>query len=825
MRKLLLLLPFAGLSLLSVAQSALRDSKLSLQLQDKPVVMQNTSHHQQAPAANTNYKSGGSRAGSVLNSQRIGSAGNLLTIVNQTCNQIDVNDSLNTVVFIHRNDPSQAPGTNVAQYRYDVSKNRGNSWTTNIGPITNDITIDNVSVNGRFPEGVIYAPAGTTNADSAYLVYSGTWHDGSSGSWQGSMRGRGKLSGDTSTFNVHIDVVNGGNVAIGGSMCKGVPGTFWRVHESSNNSFATGSDAITDGVIVEKGVWNGSDVVWTENKISQTFATFDNGGATFSAATSTNIAFDPTGQYGWVAVLGDITADADSVYDPIFWKTTDGGQTWSSAIRVDLDSIQGVYDELESTLINGDPIDKLATASFEADLAVDVNGNPHLLTTVGNGTQYSILASGYDVWDITFDPTAQVGCNWTGIHLADIWTLRGDMTSDATPQTQDNRPLTSRSEDGHKIFFFWNESDINIVQSSDNNIPNLFCRGIDVVAKKITPLYNVTEGDTLWGGETTNAAGGIFGGSTFPTVGTTALLNGNTYNIPLVLTQIDYNNPSIPGSSEQPAAFWYINNLDIPGSDFNAALDQVPPTVTLNGQDTVTLLVGNTYTEDSATAFDCTDGWITPVIVNSPNTNQAGAYYVLYIATDAAGNSDTATRLVIVGAPPIADFTWNFPQYSYAPKFVDGSQNVNGIPATYQWNFDDGTGSVAANPLHIYTANGTYNVCLTVTTQFGTSPQVCKDVIIGGVGIQETTFASTISLFPNPSNGKVQLTFGNNGTPDMTITVYNVLGETIVPAANYKAGTTNVELNLSGVANGLYMVKIQSANGTAVKPLTIQHGK
>src|SRR6185295_1298844 len=37
-----------------------------------------------------------------LHSERIGSAGNLLTIIQGTCNQLDVNDSLNAVVFVHR---------------------------------------------------------------------------------------------------------------------------------------------------------------------------------------------------------------------------------------------------------------------------------------------------------------------------------------------------------------------------------------------------------------------------------------------------------------------------------------------------------------------------------------------------------------------------------------------------------------------------------------------------------------------------------------------------------------------------------------------------
>jgi len=499
MRNFLLLLSLLTTGMFASAQLAHRDNKYVTKLVEKPVVMQHNTNHTTATPHNQHNTS--SRAlTSILHSQRIGSAGNLLTIIEGGCNQIDVNDSLNAVTFIHRNDPFILPGSNVAQYRFDVSKNRGLTWTSAIGPITNDASIDNVDVNGRFPQAVIFNPAGNTNVDSAYLVYSGTWHDNNT--WCGQMRGRGKLSGDTATFNVHIDAVNNKHVSIATGMCKGAPGVFWNVTTDYSGGFTAGTDVITSGVIIQKGVWNTltKDVDWTNTIIPATFATFDNGGDAYSAATAFNIAFDPTGQYGWVGAVADITADADSTYDPIFWKTVNGGTNWTGPYVVDLDSIQGVVSSLSPTLVNGDPATLLPTTSFDADLSVDVNGNPHLLTTIGSGTEYSIQAAGYGVWDITYDPNAIAGCNWKGIHLADINTLRGTFTGDNPAQTMDNRPLISRSEDANKLFFFWTESDAAFLGSTDNDIPNLFSRAIDVVQGKITPLYNITEGDSLWGG-------------------------------------------------------------------------------------------------------------------------------------------------------------------------------------------------------------------------------------------------------------------------------------------------------------------------------------
>jgi len=642
------------------------------------------------------------------------------------------------------------------------------------------------------------------------------------------MRGRGKLSGDVNTFNVHIDPINNKQVAIAAGMCHGAPGVFWVVNAAYSGTFTAGSDAITSGLIIEKGVWNTvtRDVDWTSQTINQAFVGSDNAGATVSIATSFNIAFDPTGQKGWVVILGDITNDADSVYDPIFWKTTNGGATWTGPIHVDLDGIQGVRDFMSPVLVNGDPATLNATTSFDADLTVDINGNPHLLTTIGSGTEYSIQPAGYGVWDITYDSSAIAGCNWKGYHLADIQTLRGTFTNDNPAQTMDNRPLVSRSREGDKIFFFWAESDATFLQSTDNDIPNLFSRAIDVTQGKMTPVYNLTEGDSLWGGETSNTSGGVFGGAVFPTVSQTALKNGNTYNVPLVLTQVDYNHDPATGlgSSDQPAAFWYINNVNYPVADFAQPLDQVPPTVTLLGADTVTLLVNSSYQEDGATAFDCTDGDLTSqiVVINAPDTAVVGVYNVLYIATDAAGNSDTVVRTVIIGATPTADFTWSFPTNACKAQFQDLSAN---LPDHWQWNFGDNSGSASKNPLKTFPGNGIYHVCLTASNSFGTSTTVCKDVTVTGCvsGINELDLASQVSMFPNPSNGKVTVTLDGNVAPELTVTVYNVLGETVVNPVKYRAGTTTMNLDLSAQPNGLYLVKIQSDNASAVKHLTISH--
>ncbi len=76
--------------------------------------------------------------------------------------------------------------------------------------------------------------------------------------------------------------------------------------------------------------------------------------------------------------------------------------------------------------------------------------------------------------------------------------------------------------------------------------------------------------------------------------------------------------------------------------------DVTAPVVTLNGAESVTIVLNSAYVELGATATDDKDGAITPVVSGTVDKDLAGTYVLTYSATDAAGNEGTATRTVIV---------------------------------------------------------------------------------------------------------------------------------------------------------------------------------
>ena len=78
--------------------------------------------------------------------------------------------------------------------------------------------------------------------------------------------------------------------------------------------------------------------------------------------------------------------------------------------------------------------------------------------------------------------------------------------------------------------------------------------------------------------------------------------------------------------------------------------DNKAPTIKLKGSSTITLNVGETYTEQGATAEDDIDGDLTSKIEISGkvDTSKAGTYTITYTVKDSNDNVAKVTRKVVV---------------------------------------------------------------------------------------------------------------------------------------------------------------------------------
>ena len=110
----------------------------------------------------------------------------------------------------------------------------------------------------------------------------------------------------------------------------------------------------------------------------------------------------------------------------------------------------------------------------------------------------------------------------------------------------------------------------------------------------------------------------------------------------------EYNNQLSPNT------FYTIYSPEVVDTavNFTDPVDTTPPIITLNGNSTITIEFGDTYTELGATTDDNSTVRIGGDTVN---TNIVGNYTVTYDATDTSNNNATQiNRTVIVQkAPPI----------------------------------------------------------------------------------------------------------------------------------------------------------------------------
>jgi PKD repeat protein len=104
--------------------------------------------------------------------------------------------------------------------------------------------------------------------------------------------------------------------------------------------------------------------------------------------------------------------------------------------------------------------------------------------------------------------------------------------------------------------------------------------------------------------------------------------------------------------------------------------------------------------------------------------SQPGTYTVCLEAGSLCGSATDCETVQVSCAAPQAQFSFQPDELNVA--FADAS---TASPASWAWDFGDGTGSTLPNPVHAYAAPGTYTVCLTVSSVCGTT-ESCQNITV-----------------------------------------------------------------------------------------------
>jgi PKD repeat protein len=146
-------------------------------------------------------------------------------------------------------------------------------------------------------------------------------------------------------------------------------------------------------------------------------------------------------------------------------------------------------------------------------------------------------------------------------------------------------------------------------------------------------------------------------------------------------------------------------------------------------------------------------------------------------------------------------------------------------PLTYLWSWGDSTTSTGAYPSHTYAGPGLYTICLTITDATGCTSTTCYqwqllrmtnapvtiNVIGGTTGIEEPK-AGTISVFPNPAAGQMNVSLTNNTGQTATLELYNLEGRRVTDFGTVNGQDINMTLNLDQVPAGMYFLRVAAGN-------------
>ncbi len=202
------------------------------------------------------------------------------------------------------------------------------------------------------------------------------------------------------------------------------------------------------------------------------------------------------------------------------------------------------------------------------------------------------------------------------------------------------------------------------------------------------------------------------------------------------------------------------------------------------------------------------------------NSFGASYYYYFYDWYISAGGCprDTGSITIYTDPLPVATFTaLPDPATATDQTFNFDASASTGGPLTYSWNFGDGNTGSGVNPSNTYTANGSYYVTLTVTGPCGTV-SFSDSVTAAGINVEENIISRSLDIYPNPSSGKVNVSFETAGSEGAVLIITDLSGKIVQQInATDLNGRFNDQLDISSLARGTYMLRIESGEMATVR--------
>jgi hypothetical protein len=180
----------------------------------------------------------------------------------------------------------------------------------------------------------------------------------------------------------------------------------------------------------------------------------------------------------------------------------------------------------------------------------------------------------------------------------------------------------------------------------------------------------------------------------------------------------------------------------------------------------------------------------------------------------------------IADTPPESDQTFGNPTYTITGGTVYDACKMNGatlmqpigIPCLDYMDYTDD------KAMHMFTVGqvGVMKAQVFSTTAENFTLTQHPSLLNWPAEVSEVEGNSNLNIFPNPTDGQVNITFNEQGSPLNEVVVTNTIGQQIqkIDCSNVKNG--NFSVDLSGMAKGIYFVTCNFASGSITRKILLQ---
>jgi len=428
------------------------------------------------------------RAASAIQKTYIGTSANCFSVLMPESSGLSANEETGLIMMTHRQDATVSSGNIQCSFSTDGGFSFDNTTVTVWETAT--------SYPARYPSGVIYNPSGNTTPTNAYAVSAGPLIVSS---WDAYYYASETFAGT----NTNAQTIMNSTDTVGGVPLNYMPRMY--MQSRGDKIFLYGDANTDDGTNylsfqtrVNIGTFNSGTNSFDYVRVGHVPDYLADGVGNPDGYAYPGLAFNNDGTIGYLVYIGRHGDASDLLtYQPIIYKTTDGGLTWTEQPAFNWATCPALQTLATDLSPVGRPL-----FSYVKDATIDANGYLHFTNYVHGAFSDNADSLGYiavytGMQGIVFD-TYQTATGWSSMVVDTIFatdpddntTLIDPTTADAV--TWDDRFQMSKTADGSKIIYAWMDTDPSL--SEVNIYPDIMVKMYDVASGVMGPKVNLTAG-------------------------------------------------------------------------------------------------------------------------------------------------------------------------------------------------------------------------------------------------------------------------------------------------------------------------------------------